>query len=284
MDTVQPRRPPDPARHDGAAGDAVPAVPGRPRTTLTLAARAILLALVLPVLKAGPGRAAEPACERLDHANAEYIVCTFDLRRTDMRLFLNDADGVPYGSLPGLVAALKDRNLAVPFAMNGGMYHRDRSPVGLYVENGETLKPAANGPGPGNFHMRPNGVFWIAGDRAGVTESRAFTASGRKVDFATQSGPMLVVDGALHPRFIAGSDFRKVRNGVGVRDGHVVVLAISTSRVNFHDFATLFRDRLGCRNALFLDGTISSIHAPRIGRADFLFPVGPIIAVVEPAQ
>ncbi len=241
-------------------------------------------AALLLTLTAGACFAADPSCVHLDHDGTGYIACTFDLRQTDMRMFLNDGAGRPYGAFRSLIADQADKGRAVSFAMNGGMYHRDRSPVGLYVENRETLKKAVNGPGPGNFHMRPNGVFWIDGDRAGVSESRAFTSSGRRVAFATQSGPMLVIDNALHPRFIKGSDFRKVRNGVGVRDPHTVVLAISTRRVNFHDFATFFRDRLGCANALFLDGTISSIHAPEIGRSDFLFPMGPIIAVVENKQ
>ncbi|MEM6666355.1 MAG: phosphodiester glycosidase family protein, partial [Pseudomonadota bacterium] len=90
------------------------------------------------------------------------------------------------------------------------------------------------------------------------------------------------INGALHPRFRKGSDSRKVRNGVGIRDGgRTAVFALSQRPVNFWDFASLFRDHLGTDNALYLDGTISSIHAPSLNRSDFLFPVGPIIAVVE---
>ncbi len=233
------------------------------------------------ILTAPAIAASQTPCDRLEHKGTGYVVCTFDLRNTDMRLFLNNGDGRAFGSFRALIADQRDKGFAVPFAMNGGMYHRDRSPVGLYIEDGKTVKKAANGPGPGNFHMRPNGIFWIDGEVAGVSESRAFTKSGRAARFATQSGPMLVIDNALHPRFIEGSEFRKVRNGVGVRGANQVILAISESRVNFHDFATLFRDRLKCPNALFLDGTISSIHAPAAGRTDFLFPMGPIIAVIE---
>jgi uncharacterized protein YigE (DUF2233 family) len=201
-----------------------------------------------------------------------------------MRLFLNDADGVPYGSFRALKADLAEQSLALPFAMNGGMYHRDRSPVGYYVEGRRKLKEAITGPGPGNFHMRPNGIFFIEGQTAGVMETRAFLKRNRRPDYATQSGPMLVIDGQLHPQFIANSDFRKRRNGVGIVNRYTVVFAISEGPVGFHDFATLFRDKLACRDALFLDGTISSIFAPEIGRADFLFPVGPIIGVVEAAN
>ena len=51
--------------------------------------------------------------------------------------------------------------------------------------------------------------------------------------------------------------------------------------MRFHDFATLFRDRLGCRNALFLDGSISSLYAPGLRRHDREAVMGTIIAVVR---
>ena len=230
--------------------------------------------------------AAEPGlnCRKITHESASYVTCAFDLRKHDLRLFLNDASGAPYGSFRALKADLASHGLALPFAMNGGMYHRDRSPVGYYVEGRRKLKDAVTGPGPGNFHMRPNGIFFIDGDTAGVMESRVFLKRNRRPEHATQSGPMLVIEGQLHPRFLAGSNFKKRRNGVGIINRHTVVFAISDSAVSFHDLATLFRDRLACRNALFLDGTISSLHAPEIGRADFIWPLGPIIAVVENAN
>ncbi len=244
------------------------------------------LALALAVLAALAPEPASAATERQNcwkttHNSDTYVVCAFDLRQHDLRLFLNDAGGKPYGSFRALKADLARTGLALPFAMNGGMYHRDRSPVGYYVEGRRKLHEAMTGPGPGNFHMRPNGVFYTEGDTAGVMETRAFLKRNRRPDFATQSGPMLVIDGKLHPRFAERSSSRKRRNGVGIINRHEVVFAISEASVNFHDFATLFRDKLACRNALFLDGVISSLHAPEIGRADNSWPVGPIIAVVE---
>jgi uncharacterized protein YigE (DUF2233 family) len=247
---------------------------------------ALTVLACLTVLATDATNAAEvgPNCWNLTYKSVGYAACSFDLRKHDLRLFLNDASGTPYGSFRALKVNLASQGLALPFATNAGMYHRDRSPVGYYVEGRAKLKDAVTGPGPGNFHMRPNGIFFIDGDTAGVMETRAFLKRGRRPEYATQSGPMLVIDGKLHPRFIDGSEFRKRRNGVGMVNRHVVVFAISDSAVSFHDFATLFRDRLACPNALFLDGTISSLHAPEIGRADFLFPVGPIVAVVEKAQ
>lgn len=247
---------------------------------------AVAVLLGLTVLAPDPASAAETAqnCEKITHKSAGYVTCAFDLRQHDLRLFLNDASGAPYGSFRALKADLAKQGLALPFATNGGMYHRDRSPVGYYVEGRRKLHEAITGPGPGNFHMRPNGIFFVEGDIAGVMETRAFLKRNRRPDHATQSGPMLVIDGKLHPRFIAGSDFKKRRNGVGIVNRHTVVFAISERAVSFHDFATLFRDRLACRNALFLDGTISSLYAPEIGRTDFIWPLGPIIAVVKKAN
>ena len=252
-----------------------------------MADRSILIAI--PVLFGMVAFAADRAaaapvrqnCAKTTHNSTSYVTCAFDLRKHDLRLFLNDASGAPYGSFRALKADLARKSMALPFAMNGGMYHRDRSPVGYYVEGRRKLKDAVTGPGPGNFHMRPNGIFFIEGDTAGVMETRAFLQRNQRPDFATQSGPMLVIDGKLHPRFVKGSEFKKRRNGVGIINRHTIVFAISDSAVSFHDFATLFRDGLACRNALFLDGTISSLHAPAIGRADFIWPVGPIIGVVE---
>ena len=49
-----------------------------------------------------------------------------------------------------------------------------------------------------------------------VMETEAFAKSGRKPDFATQSGPMLVINGKIHPKFSETGTSAKVRNGVGV--------------------------------------------------------------------
>lgn len=165
--------------------------------------------------------------------------------------------------------------------MNGGMYHRDLSAVGLYIENGNETTSISTSGGWGNFHMQPNGVFFIEKGGAGVLETSAYLNANKKPDLATQSGPMLVIDGKLHPRFLADSDSFKRRNGVGVSPDGVVHFAISENPVRFYDFATLFRDALHSPNALYLDGTISSADIPAMGRRDDLFPMGPIIAVVD---
>jgi uncharacterized protein YigE (DUF2233 family) len=238
------------------------------------------LALTMAVLwmPFAPPRAAaaEDVCKPLVFEEANYTVCIVDLRRYRLRLYWQGANGEPYGSFGRLVAGAPEGQRLI-FAMNAGMYHPDLSPVGLYVEDGRELKKANTASGPGNFHLKPNGVFYIAGDRAGVLETERYLKTRPKATFATQSGPMLVIDGKIHPRFSASGPSLKVRNGVGARDGQTVVFAISEQPVSFGAFARLFRDRLSCANALFLDGTISSLYAPSLKRSDGLLPLGPIV-------
>jgi prepilin-type processing-associated H-X9-DG protein len=191
-------------------------------------------------------------------------------------MFRTRADGQPYASLGNLADAPEGRGLL--FAMNGGMYQTDLSPVGLYVEKGRELKKANTAAGPGNFHMKPNGVFYVGDTRAGVVETGRYLRERPRALFATQSGPMLVIDGRIHPRISEEGPSQKRRNGVGMRDANTLVFAISDQPVSFGTFARLFKNELGCANALFLDGSVSSLYAPSAGRRDTFFPVGPIVA------
>lgn len=232
------------------------------------------------ILSASLAAPASAACRNVSYLGADYVACSFDPAANDIRLYNKDQAGAPFKSFKALSRELRHRDEYLVFAMNGGMYHQDLSPVGLHIEEGVEQSPLNTNPGWGNFHMLPNGVFYIAGGKVGVMAAQAYRAADLKPRFATQSGPMLVIDGMLHPRFLPDSDSLKTRNGVGVTSSGEVVFAVSKRPVRFHDFATLFRDELGCPNALFLDGTISSLYAPEINRHDRLFPLGPIIAVV----
>jgi len=228
--------------------------------------------------------AAAVECEETVHLGAPFTVCRADMARDDLRLFLNDPEtGAPLGTFGNVDAMLADEGLGLAFAMNGGMYHQDRRPVGHYVERGIEVAPVIASDGPGNFGLLPNGVFCIGEGWAKVIETRRFVRERPACRFATQSGPMLVIDGALHPRFLPLSDSLNLRNGVGTSaDGRTVWFAISGAPVNFHHFATLFRDVLGVSQALYLDGSISRLYAPAIGRHDGGFPMGPIVGAVVP--
>jgi len=241
-------------------------------------ARATLTAIALTAgVASAQAQQRADLCRPITHAGATYTVCSVDLRRHELKLFLRGPDGSPYGSF----SRLTQSQPGLLFAMNAGMYHDDRSPVGLYVENGHELKAANTKPGPGNFHLKPNGIFYAAGTSAGVLETGRFLKAKPRADIATQSGPMLVMDGRIHPKFSDTSASLKIRNGVGVRDATTVTFAISEEPVSFAAFARLFRDALKCRNALFLDGSISSLYAPGLNRSDALRPMGPIVGAVE---
>ena len=242
--------------------------------------------LVCTVLMQACAQAETPSpCAPVKHLGQPYTVCSFEAP-TSVNLWLTHPDGAPFGQFDRLAAHLADHGQTLEFAMNAGMYHQDRRPVGLYVEQGEKVASLVTREGPGNFGLLPNGVFWVDQDGTPhVTESLAFEAEAPDARFATQSGPMLVIDGALHPRFNADGPSRKRRNGVCVTaDGATLYFAISDVPVNFHSFASLFRDKLNTPNALFLDGYVSKLYAPEIGRNETGLDMGPIVGVVRPSD
>jgi uncharacterized protein YigE (DUF2233 family) len=51
--------------------------------------------------------------------------------------------------------------------------------------------------------------------------------------------------------------------------------------VTFYEFAQLFRDTLHCREALYLDGNVSSLYSPDLKRDDKKSQLGPIIGIVR---
>ena len=221
-------------------------------------------------------------CAQLVHDQIPYTICEA-AAGDDLRLFLNDEAGTTFGTFARIEAELAPQGLGLGFAMNAGMFHPDRRPVGLYVERGETRARLVTSEGPGNFGMLPNGVFCVQDAGFAVIESRAFAAEPPDCRHATQSGPMLVIDGALHPRFLADSDSRFVRNGVGVSaDGQRAHFAISNRPVTFHQFARLFRDVLDVPQALYFDGNVSRLHAPELGRSDWGRQMGPVVGLVVP--
>lgn len=228
------------------------------------------------VLLPQDGRAAE--CRNLAFEGVSMTVC--EVRQgEDLRLFHSGPEGV-LGSFAAVDELLAEDGKTLAFAMNAGMYHADRSPVGLYVENGRQSAPLVTRAGPGNFGLLPNGVFCID-EGFFIVESRSLASSARACRFATQSGPMLVINGKLHPRLIPDSDSTHIRNGVGVSaKGDRAVFAISNEQVNFHRFARFFRDALDLPDALYFDGKISRLYAPALGRNDLGFQMGPIIGAV----
>jgi uncharacterized protein YigE (DUF2233 family) len=215
---------------------------------------------------------AAQALRTVEHNGRSFDVVTLPLDDWEVRVeWLEDPDGSSLTDVQGEVRT------------NAGIFTPEYVPGGLLVTDGQELVPLNLNSGSGNFHLTPNGVFLVREDgTAAVVNSTAYLPDG--VRFATQSGPALVLDGAIHPEFREGSSNIARRNGVGVtQDGKTVLLAISNEWVNLHDFATLFRDTLGAPNALYLDGQISGLWVQGGGRdLDLIF--GPYAGVITAHQ
>jgi uncharacterized protein YigE (DUF2233 family) len=223
-----------------------------------------------------------PPCRSMEYKRNAYTICEVDLHKHTLRLYWKRADGTPYAYLSALPRTLEGGVGRMLFAMNAGMFDPALKPVGLYVEQGRELVHANTLSGYGNFHMKPNGIFFVSGDKAAVAETGAFLKQRPRIELATQSGPILVINGRLHPRFDKRSTSLKARNGVGVRTDGKVLFAISKGEVSFDAFARLFRDGLKCRNALFLDGgSASNLYAPTLNRLGNFVSLGPMLAVFE---
>jgi uncharacterized protein YigE (DUF2233 family) len=221
-------------------------------------------------------------CHSIDYEHKTYAICEFDPHKHTIRLYWNRSDATPYAYLSALPRSLEGRAGSLLFATNAGMYDSNLRPVGLYVEQGRELVHVNTRSGKGNFHMKPNGIFYLSAGRAAVVETQAFLKKRPRADLATQSGPMLVIDGRLHPRFDRLSTSVKTRNGVGVRADGQVIFVLSEETVSFDAFARLFRDWLNCPNALFLDGgSASSLYMPTFNHFGNIVPLGPMLAVYE---
>ena len=227
----------------------------------------------------GTARAVE--FSTVEIAGKRVTVCRVDVRKERLQLFHRDENGQPFKRFPALVKWLGERGQTLSFAMNAGMYQRDYSALGVSVADGKELTPLNTASGEGNFFLKPNGVFLVSEAGARVVETSEYPRLREKVLLATQSGPLLVHGGKIHAAFREGSVNRLFRNGVGVPSPDVALFAISEVPVNLHEFASMFRDVLKCPDALFLDGTISSLHAPKLKRSDFRIDLGPIIGVTE---
>ncbi|HYN46789.1 MAG TPA: phosphodiester glycosidase family protein [Allosphingosinicella sp.] len=225
-----------------------------------------------------PPYAVAAACEQRRFEGSAFTLCRYDRHRHRIAFFLDGRQG-RLRSLTALEASLGPRAESLRFAMNAGMYDERGGPIGLYVAEGRERHAINRRRGGGNFHLLPNGVFQVAQNgRVSVVRSAEYDPDRRPL-WATQSGPMLVIDGALHPAIRPNGDSLHVRNGVGVADENIAWFAISDEPVSFGRLARLFRDQLGCRNALYLDGSVSSLWDRPAGRRDSYSGLGPLVAV-----
>ena len=225
--------------------------------------------------------AREPACRTEPFDGSRFILCSVRQGRIEVRTA--GRDGRPYRSFAALEAALGRRAGQVAFAMNAGMFDEEGRAIGLLVEDGKQLRPINRRKGGGNFHLMPNGVFLVRSDGGAEVVTSAGYKPAKDILFATQSGPMLVIDGKLHPAFDHDGSSRYVRNGVGIAPDGTALFAISAEPVSLGKFARFYRDSVKARNALFFDGAVSSLWDPANGRRDAHSELGPLVVVFRAA-
>ncbi len=212
---------------------------------------------------------------------------TFDIYRVnlaedDLCFYWQGEDGKPLKSIGALKRHINAIGDSLLFATNGGMYLKNRSPQGLYIENGVKLRPMDTGKkAKTNFYMKPNGVFLITEDNEAKVVTTEKYPEKEAVKFATQSGPMLLIDGKIHPTFREGSQSKYVRSGVGIVNEQEIVFVITNEVINFYDFALFYKEVLGCKNALYLDGAISRMYIKESQRLDLGGGFGCMIAVTK---
>jgi uncharacterized protein YigE (DUF2233 family) len=214
------------------------------------------------------------SCQKKSDAQMNLLVITdsskivshvVDLENQNLQFFWkNDKDSV-YNTFQNLKRHSTQNKQKMVFAMNGGMFNKDFSPQGLYIENGKLLSELdTQKTGYGNFYLQPNGIFWISTENKAYVSSTSSFEIANSIKFATQSGPMLLIDGEFHPKLTKGSKNLHIRNGVGILPDGKILFAISRERINFYDFASFFKAK-GCQNALYLDGFVSRMFLPSKG-------------------
>ena len=210
--------------------------------------------------------------ETVEHAGTAFHIYRVG-EDENVELHLAEKNGEP-NTFPKLETRLKTQGRRLKFAINSGIFEGNFLPSGLHIAEGKTITrlnlddfvKRSEGEFTPNFFLKPNGVFIIRPDRtAAIFESHHYATLEEQPILATQSGPLLVRDGTIHPILTADSTSRRYRNGVGIgKNGEIIfvcsVLDRELGMSNLYHFAELFRDRLDCRNALYLDGDISYVY------------------------
>jgi uncharacterized protein YigE (DUF2233 family) len=224
-----------------------------------------------------------PEAKRVEFAGNTFDVYILDIRVTPVKLFWKDDLGQLFKSFQRVNDWVVRQGQTLSFAMNAGIFNADNVPLGLQVQEGNELTPLNLQDGDGNFYLKPNGVFFINANGAHIVESPAYPNVAGVVHLAVQSGPLLVHQNTLHPSFQATSPNVFTRNGVGLRNAFTAIFAISNEPVNLYTFARFFKEALQCPEALYLDGAISAMYAPALGRTTLEGNFAGILGVTQPS-
>ena len=234
-----------------------------------------IILLIVATISVGFYQLGKPSNE--DERFVSYIV---NPKKQNLEFFWKNEKGVHFKNAENLISWLKIKNKKLVFSTNGGMYKKDNSPQGLFIENKIVKSEIDTSNGNGNFYLKPNGVFYLTTDKNPmICKTEDFVNNG-KIKYATQSGPMLVIDGEIHTAFKKNSTNLNIRNGVGILPNNQIVFVISKKEINFYDFAEYFK-KLGCKNALYLDGFVSRTYLPEKNWKQIDGNFGVIIGVTE---
>jgi uncharacterized protein YigE (DUF2233 family) len=230
----------------------------------------------------GDGRKHAGACRAFVFEGSEFTRCTAVPGSQVLQTILKSKNNLPLRNLANLQQSMGTRSNTVLFAMNAGMFDDDGFPIGYYVEQGKRLKKLNQREGGGNFHLLPNGVFFGDAKSWQIRTAEDFSDNiTTRPRFATQSGPMLIINGKLHPKIADNGTSLNIRNAVGVDADGTAHFVISEVPVSFGKLARFMRDELKCANALYLDGTVSALWYPAGERLDAGFPLGPLIVATK---
>lgn len=234
-----------------------------------------IILLITATISVGFYQFGKPSNE--DDRFVSYIV---NPKNQNLEFFWKNEKGEHFKNAENLISWLKSKNKKLLFSTNGGMYKKDNSPQGLYIEKTITKSEIDTSNGNGNFYLKPNGVFYLTTDKNPIICKTEDFVSNGMIKYATQSGPMLVIDGEIHTAFKKSSTNLNIRNGVGILPNNQIIFAISKKEINFYDFAEYFK-KLGCKNALYLDGFVSRTYLPEKNWKQIDGDFGVIIGVTE---
>ncbi len=222
--------------------------------------------------------------KRIRFKSKTFDTYQVNLTQQQVRMFLDDPTGKKIRSLDTLKQLVEGEGMTLLMATNAGIYLENYYPQGLYIEQSKKIRPLnlKSVKGLYNFFMKPNGVFYLSSNQAYITESHAFEKVKANVQYATQSGPLLLHQKKLHPKISPTGTSRYIRSGVGVINEKELVFAISNQPVTFYEFATLFSEYFQCTDALYLDGAISRMYLPALNRKQLGGDFGAMIAVLAP--
>ncbi|UNM96314.1 phosphodiester glycosidase family protein [Ignatzschineria rhizosphaerae] len=244
----------------------------RSQVTLIFLYSMVLISLLLSILGSASAKEVHQGLELIErrYQHHRYVEARLSLEQLTLSQHWLDAENkVRYGSINNFNSKIRQRDQSLIFAINSGIYTKEYTPLGLYIENRKVLNPlnlVKFNKGQGNFALLPNGVFYLTTDnRAYIADTDTFhlryQGDYQTIQDAVQSGPMLLIDGEYNPHFLPKSDSLRIRSGVcTIENGKKVIFVVTEDRVNFYEFASYFKEQLQCQNALYLDGTLARMY------------------------